>query len=174
MLNSASVFPDAKEVEEKKKKKKKVKRFRPVQAQPSTESESSDHRSPVTRRRPKKSRYLRVYEKPLETALEMPQYSSPKFTVPFTDIETFLGDQAILKFRVDSCPEPEISFFRNGVAIEPTDTNYKLMQQKDGEYHFIIKNATLLDDAEYACQAKNLVGEAWCYGDVFVLRSGLI
>lgn len=144
-----------------------------MHTQPSTESESSDRRSPVTRRRPKKARYLRVYEKPLEIASELPQYMSPKFTEPFPDVEKSLGEEAVLKFKIESNPEPEISFFRNGAAVEPSDNNYKLVQQTDGEYQFIIKKVSLLDDAEFACQAKNLVGEAWCYGDVFVLRSGL-
>lgn len=42
----------------------------------------------------------------------------------------------------------------------------------DGHYWLVVHDVQMGDTAEYACQARSIVGEAWCYGELFVNKSG--
>lgn len=152
------------------KRKKKTKK-RPIK-EPSTESEESELISGTTRRQ-RKQRYLKVFERPSELAIEMPHLNPPKFLKPLADIECELGKRIVFEAQVKGLPTPEVSFYLNGIEVTHDGVNYSIESNDAGEYKLIIHKVSVLHDAEYACQARNIAGDAWSYGDLFVVPPGL-
>lgn len=97
----------------------------------------------------------------------------PKFVQPLCDIEAPLGSCITFDVRVAGVPEPEITFYINGAEIRADYKEYVIVSEGNGLYQLIILDITLAHDAEYACQARNVAGEAWCYGELFVVPEGL-
>lgn len=60
--------------------------------------------------------------------------------------------------------------FRDDVRIQP-DERYR-MSEEDAIYTFTITGATLDDDAEYTCTAKNAAGSASTTAELFVNAAG--
>jgi len=74
------------------------------------------------------------------------------------DIQISEGQTARLDSIVTGRPNPEILWFRNGVAVYD-DQFHKIVVNQDGISSLILKQATPKDTGTYRCVARNRGGE---------------
>ncbi|XP_066264195.1 muscle M-line assembly protein unc-89-like [Branchiostoma lanceolatum] len=76
------------------------------------------------------------------------------------------GEPALFQCRVTGNPTPEVSWFKNGAKIEPSD-HYSIELSDAGLTSLTIHDVTEQDEAEYTCTAMNSAGSAFCTADIF-------
>jgi hemicentin len=84
------------------------------------------------------------------------QVQSPaKIKIPLPQQSDFIaGTSAILSCRAEGTPEPTISWERNGMSIDSTDSKYQISQSGT----LRIRQASPSDNGYYKCTAQNIVG----------------
>jgi hypothetical protein len=88
------------------------------------DSESSAASSPVTKR----AKHLMLEE-------EKEREEPPKFHHLLEDVSTREGESVILSVTSSTIPEPSVFWYRNGLLIERTTTNYIIKSDK-GKYRY--------------------------------------
>lgn len=120
------------------------------------------------------SRYLKSYERRTALADQLVYFSAPKFVQPLHDVQVPLGSTVTMTVDVEGTPPPKITFYKNGELLSVAgDDRLEVQELSESSWALIIRNVAKSDDAEYACCAHSIVGEAWCYGDLFVIDTGL-
>lgn len=83
--------------------------------------------------------------------------TKPEFLKELKPVEVVEGSDVQFEVQVQGHPEPDISWFRNNVLIEPGD-RYEEKKVED-LYTLIIHETKLKDSGEVKCQAMNVVGK---------------
>ena len=118
-----------------------------------------------------------VFERSNEIGAQIEKFSPPKFSRAMEDQTVLAGESAIFAVSAHGVPQPEITFYKNGQKFNEINGQYEILHDEMAsadDYWLILRNAVLTDDAEYACQAKNVAGEAWSFADLFVLLKGFV
>lgn len=154
---------------------KKKKKLRKPQRSPKEEKSDSETEEPgpssKTRQR-QTSRYLKAYERRTALAEQLVYFDAPKFIQPLRDTEARPGATVTLAVEVEGTPPPRVMFYKNGEIIS-AEQRYIIQHPEEAVWTLTISNVTESDDAEYACCAHSVVGEAWCYADLYVVPEGL-
>ena len=82
--------------------------------------------------------------------------TKPEFLKELKPVEVVEGNDVEFEVQVQGNPEPDISWFRNNVLIEPGD-RYEEKKVEDA-HSLIIHETTPEDSGEVKCQARNNVG----------------
>lgn len=132
-----------------------------------TDISTKQHKSSLKQQ----SRYLCVYSRCSEQVDQNWQFEAPVFVQPPVDVHVLPGQCVKLVMICSGNPKPVLQMYKSGAPI-PTDGADKQLLITDANnphmYSFIIENVTLDDQAEYACQARNLAGTAWWFANVVV------
>ncbi|XP_059058380.1 obscurin, partial [Achroia grisella] len=87
-------------------------------------------------------------------------FKPPSFSQRFTDLQQLPTFDAKFPARVSGIPSPEISWYKDGVALQPGD---KYHVRRDGDACCLyVRDVTLGDAGRYRCRASNREGEATC------------
>ncbi|KRY70707.1 Muscle M-line assembly protein unc-89 [Trichinella pseudospiralis] len=84
----------------------------------------------------------------------------PKFTTDLQYQTVREGEQAVLTCVAKGVPSPEIYWFKNDERIQ-NDSHFEMRSDKDGTQTLIVCKAYLADQAEYKCEARNVVGSSF-------------
>ncbi|KJH44302.1 immunoglobulin I-set domain protein [Dictyocaulus viviparus] len=90
---------------------------------------------------------------------------SPHFEEKLTPLEVDMGKPAMLSCTVIGKPEPEVTWFKDGVAIQ-IDHDHFSRKDSIGEHALIIKNLRVEDVGSYSCEAVNKAGKDITIADV--------
>ena len=93
----------------------------------------------------------------------------PIFAVPFGDLRVVGGTPLKLECRVNGEPLPELTWFKDGEKVEPSD-RIQIEAFPDGTARLFIPSSTLDDDGIYRCVAKNPSGTANIKASIAVKR----
>jgi len=85
--------------------------------------------------------------------------NAPKITARLTDVRVTEGQPLKLYCKIEGDPLPEITWFKDGEKVVPSD-RVKLEQDPDGSARLIIPACTLDDDGVYRIIATNPHGSA--------------
>ncbi|KAF2360882.1 Immunoglobulin I-set [Trinorchestia longiramus] len=77
-----------------------------------------------------------------------------------------VGERLALEVDVTGTPEPEVSWSRNGEALQPSD--HVTIRQEGTRHSLIIQKGELGDSARYGVVASNPAGRAECLADIMV------
>ncbi|CAH2103000.1 unnamed protein product [Euphydryas editha] len=87
-------------------------------------------------------------------------FQPPRFTQKFTDLQQLPTFDAKFPARVTGVPSPDITWYKNGVPIKPSD---KYSIKRDGDACCLyVRDITQEDAGQYKCVAKNKEGEDSC------------
>ncbi|PIO56009.1 immunoglobulin I-set domain protein, partial [Teladorsagia circumcincta] len=93
---------------------------------------------------------------------------APHFESILSDQDAVEGEKVVMMVTTQGAPPPDVRFYRDGKLI-CDDEKYEIRHEAKSNTHWLIlKNAEKTEEAEYACQAVNAAGEAWCYSDLTV------
>ncbi|KAK6037948.1 immunoglobulin I-set domain protein [Cooperia oncophora] len=97
------------------------------------------------------------------------QLVAPHFDSILSDHDAVEGEKVVMMVTTQGAPPPDVRFYRDGKLISDSD-KYEIRHEPEPIYKhwLILKNAKKTEEAEYACQAVNPAGEAWCYSDLIV------
>uniref|UniRef100_A0A0N5AC57 Ig-like domain-containing protein n=1 Tax=Syphacia muris TaxID=451379 RepID=A0A0N5AC57_9BILA len=117
-------------------------------------------------------RFKKVYERTFSLASSY-QVSAPKFRKSLEDECVSANSAVCLQVSIDGFPHPTVQFYKNGERIneETLRNDYEIQQNEDTRNTCLfIKQVGQEHQAEYACRAINVGGEAWsfCYLTVCV------
>lgn len=153
-----------------KQKRRRLKKRRELPtARFENDSDSSDSMAQQRSQKPFPGRKRRTKSRELVQG----GFHPPIFTVDLSEIETDLNSEARLTVEVFGNPTPQVLFFHDGMEIIPDNKKYSIISSRDGLYTLIIHRVTDSHDAEYACLARNCVGEAWSFGELSVNVPGV-
>ncbi|CAH0694872.1 unnamed protein product [Spodoptera exigua] len=94
-------------------------------------------------------------------------YSAPSFSQKFTDLQQLPTFDAKFPARVFGIPFPEISWYKDGALLRPSD---KYNMKRDGDAACLyVRDLTPSDAGRYRCLAKNREGEATCEANLDVV-----
>lgn len=93
----------------------------------------------------------------------------PKFAKELKDCEVIEGDSARFDVKVSGCPEPDVTWYKDGKEISES-RHFVMEEDEDGVCTLIVRNVTDKDEGDYECKAKNSKGEIACTGDLYVRR----
>ncbi|XP_033111500.1 titin-like [Anneissia japonica] len=91
----------------------------------------------------------------------------PTFVVPAADVDVQKGAIAELRAKVSGSPMPEVTWYRDGKVVQPSE-RYLIMSDNEGNVSLIIADVRIEDDAEYLCKAINNYGVTSCRADIIV------
>ncbi|CAG4950620.1 unnamed protein product [Parnassius apollo] len=95
-------------------------------------------------------------------------YQPPTFSQKFTDLQQLPSLDAKFSARVHGKPTPEVSWFKNGQPLSPSD---KYGIKRDGEACCLyVRDLKPEDAGSYKCLAKNKEGEATCEATLEVVE----
>ncbi|UMM35976.1 hypothetical protein L5515_008344, partial [Caenorhabditis briggsae] len=159
------VFVDCKEYpdDEHFNRRRRLQRGRRV-VEASSDSELDDAK------KRKKRRTKRVVERRNPNAPRLTQLIPPRFDKILSDHDAIVGDNVVMMVETLGEPEPQVRFYRDGKLIGD-DSGEKVEVRHEDEmrkHWLILKDICKDEEAEYACQAINVAGEAWCFSDVVV------
>lgn len=107
-------------------------------------------------------------EQPVEMTFALPKDErvGPKFIQRFEDKEVLEGTRVDLEVEVIGSPKPVVSWLKDG---QPVKSTHNVRIDSDKQVHILtIVKATVDDEAEYTCIAKNSEGEVSCTSEVLV------
>ncbi|KAK6043584.1 immunoglobulin I-set domain protein [Cooperia oncophora] len=113
----------------------------------------------------KRRRIRRVVERANPNAPRLTQQLvAPHFDSILSDHDAVEGEKVVMMVTTQGAPPPDVRFYRDGKLISDSD-KYEIRHEPEPIYKhwLILKNAKKTEEAEYACQAVNPAGEAWCY-----------
>ncbi|KAK6031814.1 immunoglobulin I-set domain protein, partial [Ostertagia ostertagi] len=88
---------------------------------------------------------------------------APHFDSILCDRDAVEGEKVVMMVSIQSAPLPDVRFYCDGKLI-CDDVKHEIRHELESNTHWLIlKNAEKTEQAEYACQAVNAAGEAWCY-----------
>ena len=87
-----------------------------------------------------------------------PPVEKPKFVNHLQNLAFLVGEAAAIKCVVDSSPDSEIKFYRNGSLIESSEKYSISFDHETGLCSLHIKSASLEDSGQYACVIANAAG----------------
>ncbi|KAF9803386.1 hypothetical protein SFRURICE_007232 [Spodoptera frugiperda] len=94
-------------------------------------------------------------------------YSAPTFSQKFTDLQQLPTFDAKFPARVFGLPFPEITWYKDGAALRPSD---KYSIKRDGDAACLyVRDLTPADAGRYKCVARNREGEATCEANLEVV-----
>ena len=105
-------------------------------------------------------------EEPQKVADEKSE--APKFVEDMVDMEIIKGHPARFDVQVSGIPMPTLTWYRDGVELQPDDHFDMEFSDEEGVGSLIIKEVTTDDDAEYTCKAHNTIGETVSKADIFL------
>ncbi|WKY09398.1 hypothetical protein Q1695_002061 [Nippostrongylus brasiliensis] len=113
-----------------------------------------------------------VVERPNPNAPRLTQCVAPRFATVLADRDAVVGEQVVMEVTTQGAPAPLVRFYRDGQLLADND-QYEVRHETEPVYKhtLILKSIDKAEDGEYACQAINPAGEAWCYSDLFVRSS---
>uniref|UniRef100_A0A1I7V4L9 C2 domain-containing protein n=1 Tax=Caenorhabditis tropicalis TaxID=1561998 RepID=A0A1I7V4L9_9PELO len=160
------VFVDCKEYpdDEHFNRRRRLQRGRRV-IEASSDSELDD----AKKRR--KRRTKRVVERRNPNAPRLTQLIPPRFDKILSDHDAIVGENVVMMVETLGEPEPQVRFYRDGKLINDGGSGEKVEVRHEDEmrkHWLILKDICKDEEAEYACQAINVAGEAWCFSDVVV------
>merc|ERR1712050_343010 len=83
----------------------------------------------------------------------------PKFITSSADLTCMEGDQVRLTCRVSGRPAPEIIWYKGGGQVIQ-DERHKVVVNEQGCHALLVTSATLTDQGEIGCIARNRSGES--------------
>ncbi|XP_048455168.1 myosin light chain kinase, smooth muscle [Rhincodon typus] len=94
--------------------------------------------------------------------LERPQADTyppeaPAFTLPPKNLRIPIGGTARFDGKVRGCPEPHITWYKNGQLI-PKNDRYVTEQSTRGTFSLVIKQVQKDDAGKYTCETANVAG----------------
>uniref|UniRef100_A0A8R1HRW0 Fibronectin type-III domain-containing protein n=1 Tax=Caenorhabditis japonica TaxID=281687 RepID=A0A8R1HRW0_CAEJA len=121
----------------------------------------------------KKRRTKRVVERKNPNAPRLTQLIPPRFDKILSDHDALEGDNIVMMVQTLGEPEPQVRFYRDGKLIDDVSgERLEIRHEEEMRKHWLIlKDICKDEEAEYACQAINVAGEAWCFSDVVVHMS---
>uniref|UniRef100_A0A7I4YSJ7 Ig-like domain-containing protein n=1 Tax=Haemonchus contortus TaxID=6289 RepID=A0A7I4YSJ7_HAECO len=122
----------------------------------------------------KRRRIRKVVERANPNAPRLTQrLVPPHFEKILSDQDATEGEKVVMMVTMEGNPPPEVRFYRDGKLI-CDDDKYEIRHETHpiSKHSLIVKNAEKTEEAEYACQAVNPAGEAWCYSDLTVRPTG--
>ncbi|WAR10996.1 TITIN-like protein [Mya arenaria] len=106
-------------------------------------------------------------EEPIKTVEEISvEVEIPRFIEELTDQEVTEGDTVTLFVKVDGKPFPELTWYRDGVEIQPDDRH--TIDIRGNFAALIMNDIQPEDDAEYSITASNKAGKATSKCELFV------
>ncbi|CAJ0950227.1 unnamed protein product, partial [Mesorhabditis belari] len=168
LIVECPVYDDAERFERRRINRKTRKMQRQEAVAPSSDSEI-DLEKQIKK---KGKRTKKVFERSNSLAKRMTQLLPPKFDKILSDHDAVEGENVILSVEARGIPEPEIHFYQDGKKLKTDDkVLIKRGSGEAGSHMLILKDIQKDEEAEYACQAVNIAGEAWCFSDVVVRSS---
>ncbi|CAD6186687.1 unnamed protein product [Caenorhabditis auriculariae] len=120
----------------------------------------------------RKRRMKKVFERTNPNAPRLTQLIPPRFDKILSDHDAVVGENVVMMVETLGEPEPQVWFYQDGKLIDETNEKVEIRHEEEKRKHWLIlKDIRKDEEAEYACQAINVVGEAWCFSDVFVHSS---
>ncbi|NP_001368673.1 Titin homolog [Caenorhabditis elegans] len=121
----------------------------------------------------KKRRIKRVVERRNPNAPRLTQLIPPRFDKILSDHDAIEGENVVMMVETLGEPEPQVRFYRDGKLIDDGSGDRMEVRHEDEmrKHWLILKDICKDEEAEYACQAINVAGEAWCFSDVVVHMS---
>uniref|UniRef100_A0A915IUQ6 Ig-like domain-containing protein n=1 Tax=Romanomermis culicivorax TaxID=13658 RepID=A0A915IUQ6_ROMCU len=86
-------------------------------------------------------------------------HQPPKIIQPLRNASIMEGNRIVFEVRVTGDPEPDVTWFKNGIALSPTAT-CQILKDHYGCHRLVLENVNLQDSGEYSIKATNLAGEA--------------
>ncbi|XP_022821456.1 obscurin isoform X5 [Spodoptera litura] len=94
-------------------------------------------------------------------------YSAPTFSQKFTDLQQLPTFDAKFPARVFGIPFPEISWYKDGALLRPSD---KYSMKRDGDAACLyVRDLAPADAGRYQCVARNREGQATCEANLEVV-----
>ncbi|XP_072046919.1 titin-like [Amphiura filiformis] len=93
---------------------------------------------------------------------------APKFVEDMVDMEIIKGHPARFDVQVSGIPMPTLTWFRDGVELQPDDHFSMEFSEEEGIGSLVISEVITDDDAEYTCKANNKAGETVSKADIFL------
>jgi hypothetical protein len=90
--------------------------------------------------------------------LDKPVEKAPEFTVQLQDKSVPLLEKVTFECKVTGLPEPQISWFQDGVKLEE-DSKVHIENVK-GVQRLTIESVAVQHQARYSCVAENVAGKA--------------
>ncbi|KIH65419.1 fibronectin type III domain protein [Ancylostoma duodenale] len=152
---------------EHEKHRRRKHTLRPITHQKNEFSSDSELENKTKRKR---RRMRRVTERTNPNAPRLTQMIAPRFDKALDDHDVETGEQIVMMVATQGNPPPNVHFYRDGKALS-NDEKYEIRHEGETvcqQHYLIVKNTEHSEEAEYACQAVNPAGEAWCYSDVLV------
>lgn len=84
----------------------------------------------------------------------------PCITIKLTDVRVYEGQPLKLECKIDGDPLPEITWYKDGEKVVPSD-NLKLERRSDGTAYLFIPKCKLDDEGMYRVIATNPYGTAY-------------
>jgi hypothetical protein len=94
----------------------------------------------------------------------------PRFTRPIQPCVVREDDSCTFTAVVSGAPQPEITWLKDKVDLEPTPRHRTTFNPDTGECTLTITNAQASDVGVYSCRATNIAGRATCTANVVVVR----
>lgn len=85
---------------------------------------------------------------------------APRFTAPLHDVVVQEGEKLTLECRVTGQPEPQVTWFKDHIAIANDNPDYTTSCCQDGVCKLSIEETFAEDSAKFSCKATNSVGNA--------------
>ena len=97
---------------------------------------------------------------PVEPAKELDDGQKPYFIKVPVDREVPEGQLVRLDYIPAGRPEPTLTWYRNGVPLQPNDADHRDVVKEGGLHSLLVLNPKLGPPVEYKCVARNKFGEA--------------
>ena len=97
---------------------------------------------------------------PAKVPQDLEDGQKPYFTKVPVNQEVPEGQLVRLDYVPAGRPEPTLTWYRNGVPLQPNDANHRDVVNEGGVHSLLISNPKLGPPVEYKCVAKNKYGEA--------------
>lgn len=92
-------------------------------------------------------------------AVSRPPGVAPHFVKPFGNKKAYEGERVVFEGIITGEPEPNISWLKNGVVVEP---GVYQISAENPRYSLTIAEVFESDEGVYECRAGNDYGEAVC------------
>lgn len=92
-------------------------------------------------------------------SVSQPPGVAPHFVKPFGNKKVYEGERVVFEGVITGEPAPNVSWFKNGVAVEP---GVYQIASENPRYSLTIPEVILEDAGVYECRAGNDYGEAVC------------
>lgn len=97
---------------------------------------------------------------PTHKPMDVDDGLKPYFIKVPVDQEVPEGQLVRLDYIPAGRPEPTLTWYRNGIPIQPNDADHLDVVNEGGVHSLLVRNPQLGPTVEYTCVAKNKFGEA--------------